>query len=367
MVNIVVIGAGVQGLSTACLLQLQGHNVTIIAKGTPENLLSDATYTSPKAGANWQSFAENDDYRLISWDEASFYTLWRLARFNPAGVMHLPAYQYFDDIPPNFVDPWYHRIVPGYSQVSQSDLPPGKKFGITFETVTINCPKYLDWLLSKFKSLDGKLVHAELSHIQDTLKYAKKTEIIVNCTGFGSRTLGGVMDYNIYPTRGQTVLVRAPQVKRTIGTALSTGAYRPTKQSEEESKVTYVIPREDGVVVLGGTYEANNPPKTAEEILERCIQVCPELVVNGKSPEIIEHSVGLRPTRKGGVRLDAEYLQLSGREILVVSNYGHGGYGYQSSWGCAAEVVAIIRRVIGVPIDTQVLTKFLENVFESKL
>jgi hypothetical protein len=45
------------------------------------------------------------------------------------------------------------------------------------------------------------------------------------------------MDENVYPTRGQTVLVKAPQVKRTIGTALSTGAYRPAKPTSEECNV----------------------------------------------------------------------------------------------------------------------------------
>ncbi|KAJ3123691.1 hypothetical protein HK101_006302 [Irineochytrium annulatum] len=101
--------------------------------------------------------------------------------------------------------------------------------------------------------------------------------------------------------------------------------------------------------------------KSAQGILERCIAICPELVVNGKLPEIVEHSVGLRPSREGGVRLDAQYEKTkSGREVLLIHNYGHGGFGYQSSWGCAANVVEIIRRAMGMPVDDGVLGRFIE-------
>jgi D-amino-acid oxidase len=31
----------------------------------------------------------------------------------------------------------------------------------------------------------------------------------------------------------------------------------------------------------------------------------------------------------------------------VVHNYGHGGFGYQTSWGCAEDVVGIVKRVLG--------------------
>ncbi|KAJ3110512.1 hypothetical protein HDU96_006516 [Phlyctochytrium bullatum] len=370
--NITVIGAGVQGLTAAVLLQHQGHAVTIVAKGSPEGWEKDPTYTSPKAGANWQSFADAHDVRQQEWDEHTFYTLWRLAHHPPAGVMHLPAFQYWDEIPTDFVDPWYSRITPGYAPVHDSELPAGKKFGITFETVTMNVPKYMGWLWAQFRAAGGKVVGKELGRVEEAFEVQKRTDVVVNCCGYGALTLGGVEDVKVYPTRGQTILVKAPQVKRTIGTALASGSYRPKSASEETSKVTYVIPREDGIVVLGGTYEAhksNLEPdmEIARGIMERCIAVCPELVVNGKLPEIVEHSVGLRPTREGGVRLDAQYAKTaSGREILLINNYGHGGFGYQSSWGCAANVVKIVRRAIGVSVDDKILARYLEDIFRGK-
>jgi len=43
-----------------------------------------------------------------------------------------------------------------------------------------------------------------------------KVPLVVNATGLGSRSLMGVEDTTVYPARGQTVLVRAPEVSRCV-------------------------------------------------------------------------------------------------------------------------------------------------------
>ena len=53
---------------------------------------------------------------------------------------------------------------------------------------------------------------------------------------------------------------------------------------------------------------------------------------------VVRHKVGLRPARPT-VRLDAE--RRDGR--TVVHCYGHGGAGVTLSWGCAADVVALVQ------------------------
>ena len=54
--------------------------------------------------------------------------------------------------------------------------------------------------------------------------------------------------------------------------------------------------------------------------------------------EIVSVACGLRPVRST-VRLEREEMG-SGR--LVIHNYGHGGAGVTLSWGCAAEVAALL-------------------------
>ncbi|KAJ3065781.1 hypothetical protein HDU98_010843 [Podochytrium sp. JEL0797] len=369
--KIAVLGSGVQGLTCALLLLHQGaKDVTIIGNASSADYdKMDGCFASPKAGANWQTFAPSDNPRLQEYDEATYYTLWSLSFLPQCGIMRLPGFQFFDEKPANFQHPWYARFVRNYQFATAEDLPASKKFGVKYETVSINVSKYLAWLTGRVKALGGKFVVKQLAHWEDALKVVN-ANIVVNCTGLGSLKLGGVEDTDLYPVRGQIVLVTAPQVQRTISTSLSLSGYR--NMDEASSKVTYVIPREDGTVVLGGTYQKNNfsmdvDMTTAQSIVERCVAICPELVVNGKMPEIIEHSVGLRPARYGDCRLDSQYLKSSsGKEVLFVNNYGHGGSGYQSSWGCAQSVVRMVRRAIGVPIDDKILIALLKETVGPK-
>ena len=73
----------------------------------------------------------------------------------------------------------------------------------------------------------------------------------------------------------------------------------------------------------------------SKRIMQRAIEICPQLVKPGEGIEgldIIHHSVGLRPTRIGGPRIELEELP---GNLIVVHNYGAGGFGFQSSWGMA--------------------------------
>ena len=78
--------------------------------------------------------------------------------------------------------------------------------------------------------------------------------------------------------------------------------------------------------------------------MQRAVDVCPALT-GGKGIEhlsVIRHSVGLRPLRIGGVRLEKEKI----RGVSVVHNYGHGGFGYQSSYGCSQVAVQLTEEAL---------------------
>lgn len=84
--------------------------------------------------------------------------------------------------------------------------------------------------------------------------------------------------------------------------------------------------------------------------MKRAIQMCPELVgtdENGKprgveALDIIRHGVGLRPLREDGIRIEKEKIN----GVWVVHNYGHAGYGYQMSYGCAGEAVGVVEEAL---------------------
>ncbi|KAJ3042430.1 hypothetical protein HK097_002034 [Rhizophlyctis rosea] len=128
-----------------------------------------------------------------------------------------------------------------------------------------------------FRNAGGITEVRDVAHIKNL--FTEGVDVVVNCTGNvtddtskGARTLKGVEDDKVYPTRGHTVIVRAPMVGYTITTARG-----------PSSEFSYIIPRGDGTVVLGGTYEPNKSDLHPDEavtnrIIERCVALCPDLV-----------------------------------------------------------------------------------------
>lgn len=165
-------------------------------------------------------------------------------------------------------------------------------------------------------------------------------------------------DDKLYPARGQVVVVR-----NNPGIMASTSG---TDDGEDE--VFYMMTRAAGMLsfpmrkrlskltiagggtVLGGSYQKNQwdslpDPNLAIRIMKRALAVCPQLVSEGQGIEgldIIRHGVGLRPLREGGPRIETD--KVGG--VSVVHNYGHGGFGYQASFGCAEETVKLASDVL---------------------
>lgn len=116
--------------------------------------------------------------------------------------------------------------------------------------------------------------------------------------------------------------------------------------SSSDAESFYLIPRPGGEVILGGCYDTGSWDTTvdhalARRILERCYKLDPRLS-DGQGVDavkIIRHNVGLRPSRRGGPRLEAESLSRGRR---VIHAYGNGPGGYQGSWGIADEVASLV-------------------------
>ncbi|HEV7737982.1 MAG TPA: hypothetical protein VGO47_11500 [Chlamydiales bacterium] len=97
--------------------------------------------------------------------------------------------------------------------------------------------------------------------------------------------------------------------------------------------------------VIGGTRDINDwypHPRLdiGRAILERALKLMPELIppmlrndlrpptVADLEPYIVEHGCGLRPARKGGIRLERGTFTTGkaggdGRQVPVVYNYGY--------------------------------------------
>ena len=217
--------------------------------------------------------------------------------------------------------------------------------GITFTSVCINTALYLPWLASQCLKLGIKIRRGIVSHVSEAAGYhhsGRGADIVINCTGLSSLSLGGVGDNTLFPSRGQIVLVRNDAKLITMVSSTDDGSIENT----------YTMTRAGGGgVILGGcsqrhNWESQPDPSLAVRIMTRAIKLCPDLVPKGKGIEalsVIRHGVGLRPMRSNGIRLERETISGSkGQKITVVHNYGHGGAGYQTSYACASIVVRLV-------------------------
>ena len=240
-----------------------------------------------------------------------------------------------------------------FKNLSPSECPPGSDGGTSFASVCINTALYLPWLTSQCLKLGVKARRGNVSHISDAAKLhhsGKLADLIINATGLSSLKLGGVEDKNLYPARGQIVLVRNDP-----GNFM--GSTSGTDDGPDEA--TYIMHRAaGGGCILGGCLQKNNwesqvDPNLATRIMKRAIELCPQLVPEGKGIEaldVIRHGVGLRPMRTGGIRIEKEVIG----GVPVVHNYGHGGYGYQTSFGCAQAVEKLVKEALGGKTESEV-------------
>ncbi|KAH9880602.1 hypothetical protein IAQ61_000896 [Plenodomus lingam] len=359
--NITVFGAGVIGLSTALTLSsaYPSATLTVVATHFPGDRSID--YCSPWAGANWSSMA-TDNGPLEHYDRVTFNRFNALmdgdsvhgckaqkrGEGNEAGLGRMGMWAVFDTgkkeagvFSVGTGKVWYEELVGGIGELGKDVLPEDAEFGMDIKsTFRINTQVYLQWLQAQALARGVKLIRRKYASITSLLGDLPATDLLVNCTGIGSLHLTDVRDANLYPTRGQTLLVAEPKVPINRMYLRSQQRIFPT--------TTYVFPRPlGGGVICGGSRQDNDwsaewDEQLGQDILKRCCELCPEL---GKPQDlqVIARNIGLRPSRKGGPRIEAE----TGRwKVPVVHCYGHSGTGYQSSWGTAERVLELVQKTL---------------------
>lgn len=303
----IVIGCGVSGLTSGVLLLEAGFQVTIWARDLPPNT------TSNVAAAIWHPFRAYPIDRVTAWSARSQEVFLQLAGVPETGIYMTETLELARHPVP---DPFWRDSAPVFRRAVGDDLPPGFVDGFIFETPVIEMGIYLGYLVERFRNAGGEIVQREVGSLEEALGEA---QLVVNCTGLGSRALLG--DEHLYPVRGQILRVSPLPGKRGY-------------LDQEGEDVTYIIPRSNDCILGGTTQEGNwslEPDMaTAADIVERCALLVPAV----REARVLEHKVGLRPGRDA-VRLEVEEAP-GGR---VIHNYGHGGAGVTLSWGCAEEVI----------------------------
>ncbi|HET7736606.1 MAG TPA: FAD-dependent oxidoreductase [Nocardioidaceae bacterium] len=296
--RVLVVGAGVVGLTCAVRLLEEGHRVDVLARDLPLET------TSAVAAALWYPYRAYPFERVTAWAARSYEVFAGLAE-REAGVALRPGTEVFATPP---VDPWWVSAVPSLERVAE--VPTPYAGGLSFVAPVVEMPVYLRWLQARVEALGGTVTRMALQALPE------HADAVVNAAGLGARLTA--QDTSVLPVRGQVVLVSQVGLDRWW---------------LDSSGPTYVVPRAHDIVVGGtdeeGHWDRKPSDVVAKDILDRATQLVPAL---GKAT-VLGHRVGLRPAR-ASVRLE--------REGHVVHCYGHGGAGVTLSWGCADEVAGLL-------------------------
>jgi D-amino-acid oxidase len=310
--SVLVVGAGVSGMTSAFRLAESGLAIEIISRDEPDHT------TSCAAGALWGPYLA-EDQRILRWSEQTRRVLVELeGAAGPTGVRRMLGLEAARAPAPV---PEWARALPGFRVATRRELGEFSN-GWWYEAPLVDMPTYLKYLLGRLGDLGVSINIGAVTGFDAALAAGRT---IVNCTGMGARALTG--DPELIPVRGQLVVVPNPGLDRFFA------------EHDESPEPTYLLPHGDLLVLGGSIQEGVADPRVdldiAAAIQARCARVEPR--VRGLRP--IEHRVGIRPARPA-IRLEHER---SADGVDVVHNYGHGGAGVTVSWGCADEVLALVR------------------------
>lgn len=310
-VRVLVVGAGVVGLTCAVRLAEDGHDVHVLARDLP------AETTSAVAAAWWYPYRALPQDRVTSWSAHTYEVLEALAADPLSGVLMRESVEVHRQ-PAG--EPWWRCAVPALSH-GQVTLPPGYVDSWCFRAPVVEMPIYLDLLVARLEAAGGGVTRMALASLP------VHPHVVVNCTGLGSRLLAA--DLNVHPVRGQVLRLEQVGLDRVW---LAAGP-------------VYVVPRSADIVVGGtadvGAWDRRPDPAVATRMLERAIALVPQLA----GARVLGHRVALRPARDR-VRLE---IERRAGAAPVVHCYGHGGAGVTLSWGCADEVASLVTSATDAP------------------
>ncbi|CAK8674465.1 unnamed protein product [Clavelina lepadiformis] len=324
VLNIAVIGAGISGLSTALKIMqdIPNRKVTIFfdqcTPNTTGNVAAGFIYPIP---CGRPDPTDDDAKRLCRYFEQTMDRLKDLHKRPDAyklGITPVSGYILGFDVPD-----YAARSLTDLRKIdrdTQASFMIPQEEGHTFTTWICDCNKYLPWLMQEIENMGGKFIQRRIENLDEL----KNFNLIVNCAGVHSNFLG--KDEKIESHRGQVIVVKAPWINHFY--------IAPPE--------TYIFPRMDDVILGGslgiGNWSLKEDRDESKTIWQECLKLCPSL----KYCDVKDVQVGLRPGRNS-IRLEVEEVNIDGKCVPVLHNYGHGGGGITFHWGCAIEASELVQ------------------------
>ncbi len=373
--KIIIIGAGVSGITTGLVLQLLGYPTIIYTKETIDDFYQqgDPRFASryPAASIIPHTVFTDKLETLFIQSQNIFQELQKESFKGLAIHKHFEVFEFMKGPPP------YLDLMADVRNLDQQDDMPRRKeivnlYGWVFDCFFTDWPVYFPYLSELYLDSGGQIQHQKLTP-EDIINLP--SDIIINCSGLGSRDLFKD-DAPHEIGQGHILYVKdAPLYRNTEGEIISYN-YTPKADvySDENGNPVdvYWYPRKDGWI-LGGSRQFGtvddadnwNGGKIESYYYTKGGTPYPKQILDLNN-EILKESYGLEPetyqdisafkgyryirSRNNGLRLESEELN----NKLIIHNYGHGGAGITLSWGAALKAAQMAAAICKKPKETEV-------------
>lgn len=377
--RVLIIGGGVMGLVNAWTLLDKGYRITILSKewasyGDKQRL------TSQIAGALWEfppavCGQHSDPISLQHskrWSMVAYHIWDAIAASDPtarrAGV-RMKSANFFFPVPVEQLPAQKTKMLEIISRgvrgfrhdpaiINERRINPDYGVVDAYEHVapvidTDKCMYFLKSLVtSKGATLVTRTIKGDLFLQESVLRAEYSADAIINCTGLAGTELAG--DRTCYPIRGALLRVRNdgrdfPKLDHVLSISANV---------HSSNEIVFLVPRNDNILLIGGVAEAhkNNLDLTLnspiiKRMRGRAEAFLPDLK-NARLDDEYPLAQGVRPFRQGNVRVERELRSHSppGSEPRSISRivhcYGHGGSGWSLSFGCAADVLELVKEAL---------------------